>query len=55
MNKKKSLSNFILLMLEKTADGYIRTEDFLYNSGYYAYGNGWEYPLKKICFGKSYK
>lgn len=38
MNKRKSLSNLILLALEKTVDGYIRLEDFAYNPGFYAYG-----------------
>ena len=47
MNKRKSLSKFILLMLEKSVDGFVRLEDFLYKPGYYAYGNGWEYPLDK--------
>lgn len=53
MNKRKSLSNFILLMLEKTVDGYVRMEDFLYNPGYYTYGSGWEYPLKKAALAKA--
>jgi len=47
MNKSKSLPKYILLALEKSVDGYIRMEDFLYNTHYYAYGNGWQYPLKK--------
>lgn len=55
MNKRKSLSKFILLMLEKTVDGYVRIEDFLYKPGYYAYGNGWEYPLKKAALAKALK
>ncbi len=38
MNKKKSLSKLILLMLEKTVDGYVKLEDFTYNPGFYAYG-----------------
>lgn len=42
-------------MLEKGADGYIRMEDFLYKPGYYAYGNGWEYPLKKSTLAKALK
>ena len=28
----------------------MRLEDFLYNPGYYAYHNGWSYPLKKSSF-----
>lgn len=47
MNKSKSLPEYILLALEKSVDGYIRTEDFLYNPGFYAYDSGWQYPLKK--------
>src|SRR3989344_8849895 len=47
MNKSKSLPKYILLALEKSVDGYIRMEDFLYNTHYYAYCNGWQYPLKK--------
>lgn len=47
MNKKKSTSEFILLTLEKTVNGYIRMEDFLNNPGFYAYSGGWQYPLKK--------
>lgn len=49
------MSKFILLMLEKSLDGYIRMEDFLYNPGYYAYGSGWEYPLKKTTLAKAIK
>lgn len=45
----------MLLMLEKTIDGYVRTEDFLYNPGYYAYGNGWDYPLQKSAIAKALK
>lgn len=47
MNRKNSISKFVLLALEKTVDGYIRMEDFINHPGYYAYGNGLEYPLKK--------
>jgi len=55
MNRRKSLSKFILLMLEKAVDGYVRMEDFLYNPGFYAYGSGWEYPLKKAALTKAIK
>lgn len=47
MVRKNSLSYFILLALEKAVEGGVRLEDFLYNPGYYAYGSGWQYPLKK--------
>ena len=36
--KKGSLSYCILLGLEKTVDGYVRFEDFTYNSYKYLYG-----------------
>ncbi|MCL5784653.1 MAG: hypothetical protein M1142_04865 [Patescibacteria group bacterium] len=38
MNKRKSLSKLILLMLEKAVDGYVRFEDFAYNPGFYVSG-----------------
>lgn len=55
MNKRKSLSKFVLLMLEKSVDGFVRMEDFLYNPGFYAYGNGWEYPLDKSSLATAFK
>lgn len=54
-SKRKTLTNLILLVLEKSVDGYVRLEDFLYNPGYYAYGDGWEYPLKKSNLAKAFK
>lgn len=36
--KKKSVANFILLVLEKSVDGYCRFEDFTYNHYRYHYG-----------------
>lgn len=47
MYRKKSFSNLVLLVLEKTVDSYVRLDDFMYHPGYYAHGSGWEYPLKK--------
>lgn len=35
---KKSLTNLVLLALEKTVDGYIKFEDFAYNPGFYVSG-----------------
>lgn len=35
---KKSLSWYILLGLEKAVDGYVKFEDFVYNSGFYVQG-----------------
>lgn len=42
-------------MMEKSVDGYVRMEDFLYKPGYYAYGNGWEYPLDKSALATALK
>lgn len=53
--RKGSLSYFILTALEKTVDGYVRLENFLYNPGYYAYGSGWDYPLKKSELARAIK
>lgn len=38
MGTKKSLTNLVLLALEKTVDGYIRFEDFAYHHYRYKYG-----------------
>ncbi|MBI2196819.1 hypothetical protein HYU45_04405 [Candidatus Daviesbacteria bacterium] len=51
--KKGAVTNLILLALEKAIDGYVRLEDFLYNPGYYAYGDGWNYPLNKASLAKA--
>lgn len=47
MGTKKSLTNFVLLVLEKAVDGYIRFEHFAYNPHLYAYYNWWDRPLRK--------
>jgi len=52
-NKKRKVTNLVLLALEKAIDGYVRMEDFLYNPGYYAYGDGWSYPLNKASLAKA--
>src|SRR3989344_7614969 len=52
-NRSKKVTNLILLALEKSIDGGIRLTDFLYNPGYYAYGSGWDYPLKKASLAKA--
>lgn len=52
--RKGSLSQYVLLALEKAVDGYIRLEDFLYNPGFYAY-NSWERPLKKSELAQALK
>lgn len=51
--KKGSLSQTLLTALEKTIDGVVRLEDFAYHSGLYAYGSGWQYPLKKAALSKA--
>lgn len=38
MYKKKSLPNYVLLVLEKAIDGYVRFEDFTYHAYRYQYG-----------------
>lgn len=38
MNTKKRVSDFVLLALEKSIDGYLRFEDFTYHSYKYHYG-----------------
>src|SRR5690348_6065359 len=55
MNKRKSLSKFILLMLEKSVDGFVRLDDFAKNPHYYAYGDGWDYPLNKSALANALK
>lgn len=53
MYKKKSLSNMILLILEKAVDGYVRFDNFINNPGYYVYWNGWDYPLNKSALSNA--
>lgn len=55
MTLRKGLSNWILLALEKTIDGYLRFDDLIHKPGFYAYGGGWEYPLKKSSLSKALK
>ncbi len=50
--KRKSLTNLILLTIEKSIDGYIRFENFAYHPYRYKYG----YPeLKKAYLAKALK
>lgn len=49
------MSKFVLLMLEKSVDGYVRFDNFVNNPGYYAYGNGWDYPLNKSALANVLK
>lgn len=51
--QKKGLSFYILFVLEKTIDGYVRFDDLIHHSYSYAWGSGWEYPLKKSALSKA--
>ena len=55
MNKRKSLSKFILLILEKAVDGYVRYDDLIHHSSRYAYGDGWDKPLNKSALATALK
>jgi len=51
MNKKTSLGDLVLVALEKTIDGYIRLEDFMYNTHIYA--KGYDRHVKKASFAQA--
>jgi len=51
--RKGSLNNMVLLALEKAVDGYVRLEDFMYNTHIYA--GGYDRPLKKSSLSKALK
>lgn len=51
--KKGSLSDLILLSLEKSVDGYIRIEDFIYKTHIYA--AGYDRSLKKAALAEAFK
>lgn len=55
MGTKFSLSDFILLSLEKAVDGYIRFEDFAYNPSKYAFYDGWDRSPKKSELSQALK
>lgn len=55
MNVKKRITDFVLLSLEKSVDGYIRFDNFINNPGFYAYYDGWDYPLKKSSLSQALK
>lgn len=55
MYSKKSLTNLTLLILEKSIDGYLRFDDLIHHSGRYAYGGGWDRPLKKSALALALK
>ena len=53
MDKKFSIADLLLISLEKTIEGYLKVEDFLYNPHLYRYG----YPreIKKPTLLKTIK
>ena len=51
MRKKVSITDLILLVLEKTTDGIVRFDDWRHSSFYYL--GGWEKPLKKNSFAQA--
>jgi len=53
--KKNSASSLVLTILEKTVDGVVRVNDFINNPGYYAYYDGWNYPLNKSALSQAIK
>jgi hypothetical protein len=53
MRSRKSLSEFILLALERSVDGYVRLGDFANNSHIYA--RGYDRPLKKSALSQAIK
>lgn len=53
MRKRRSLTNIILLAIEKSIDGYIRLEDFTNNT--YKYTTGYDRILKKNSLAQSIK
>lgn len=55
MVKKKVVTNLILLTLEKAVDGYVRFDNFINNPGYYAFHDGWNYPLNKSELAVAFK
>lgn len=55
MAAKKSLTDLVLLALEKSIDGYVRFDDLLHHSNFYAYGGGWEKELKKADLAQALK
>lgn len=53
--RKGSLSEFTLMALEKTIDGYVRFDDLIHHSGRYAYSDGWDRPIKKSYLSQAIK
>lgn len=55
ISTKRNITNFILLALEKAVDGYVRFDDLIHHSKQYAYGSGWDFPLKKASLAQALK
>ncbi|MBI2334733.1 hypothetical protein HYU96_02930 [Candidatus Daviesbacteria bacterium] len=55
MGTKKSLTNFLLLTLEKSIDGYIRFDHFVNKPHLYAHYGWWDRPLKKSALALALK
>lgn len=55
MRIRRGLSNFILQVLEKAIDGYVRFDDLIHHSGRYAYGGGWDRSLNKAALSQAIK
>lgn len=53
--RKETIGRLILFALEKTIDGYVRFDDLIHHSGRYAYGSGWDSPLKKSALAQALK
>lgn len=55
MGTKNSLTNFILLALEKAIDGYARYDDLIHHTNQYAWGGRWDKPLNKSTLSQALK
>lgn len=55
MGTKKSLTNLILLILEKSLDGYVRYDDLIHHSSQYAWGGRWDKSLNKSSLSQALK
>ncbi|MBI2017728.1 helix-turn-helix transcriptional regulator [Candidatus Daviesbacteria bacterium] len=55
MIRKKTIGKFVLFALEKAIDGVVIFDDLIHHPNWYAYGGGWEYPLKKSALSQALK
>lgn len=53
MNTKTGLGDLVLISLEKAADGYVKAQDYAYNSG--AYFHNHSRPVKKNSISQALK